>query len=98
MNGFTSRLAIATFSLATLIAGTTTVATATPLQVRGQQIPSQQTTPSQRQIVVSPSQTTPAVPAATQLAPTIPPRPDNCAPDFSWFDYDKWEWICVGHW
>ena len=78
----THRLAIGLFGFATVIAGAGAIAEAYPLQLRAQR----------GQPQVRPVQT------VTQIAPQIPPRPDNCAPDFSWFDYEKWEWICVGHW
>ena len=85
------RLALGVLSLATVLASSTAMAEASPLQVRVQR-----TIPVQQRIV-SPQPTSPVVPHVTQVAPQIPPRPDMCVPDYSWFDYDNWEWVCVGH-
>ena len=85
------RFAIGLLSLATVLVSSSAIAEASPQRAQLQRAET-----SQRTIVVQPAQAPHS--SVTDFAPQIPPRPDNCAPDFSWFDYDAWEWHCVGHW
>ena len=74
-----------------LLSGTSAIARETlRLESNRQPVPQ---FPARRQ-TTSPQTT---VPHATEISPQIPPRPDMCVPDYSWFDYDAWEWVCVGH-
>ena len=82
-----SALAVTTL----LVAGDATARETIRVETSQQTVPQ---FPSRRR--VNPQSTT-TIPQATNIAPQIPPRPDMCVPDYSWFDYDAWEWICVGH-
>ena len=100
MNSTQRRLAVGLIGLATLFAGTGAIAQEAPIRIQSQRpLAPQRTVPQrtapQSAIVAEPVQ--PVVPQVTQIAPQIPPRPEMCVPDYSWFDYDQWEWICVGH-
>ena len=95
MNSTQRRLAVGLIGLATLFAGTGAIAQETSMRIQSQRTLVPQRTAPQSAIVAVPVQ--PVVPQVTQIAPQIPPRPEMCVPDYSWFDYEQWEWICVGH-
>lgn len=100
MQSSKQRLVVGLISLATLCVGTGAIAQEAPLRIQPRRAVPQRTTPQRTApppatIVAEPVQ--PVVPQVTQIAPQIPPRPEMCVPDYSWFDYDQWEWICVGH-
>ncbi len=105
MQSSKQRLAVGLIGLATLFVGTGAIAQEAPLRIQSrravpqstspQRTAPQRTAPPSATIVAEPLQ--PVVPHVTQIAPQIPPRPEMCVPDYSWFDYEQWEWICVGH-
>ena len=101
MNVTKQRLAVGLIGLATLFAGSGAIAQEAPIRIQSQRtlVPQrtvpQRTAPQSATIVTVPVQ--PVVPQVAQFAPQIPPRPELCAPNYSWFDYEQWQWICVGH-
>ncbi|MEM9567025.1 MAG: hypothetical protein AAF974_01865 [Cyanobacteria bacterium P01_E01_bin.34] len=96
MNATKQRLAVGLIGLATLFTGTSAIAQEAPMRFQAQRAASpQRVAPQSAAIVAEPVQ--PVVPQVTHIAQPIPPRPEMCVPDYSWFDYEKWEWICVGH-
>ena len=95
MQSTKQRLAVGLIGLATLFAGSAAIAQASPVRIQAQRTAPPQRTSPQSAIVAEPFQ--PPASQVTQFAPQIPPRPEMCVPDYSWFDYEKWEWICVGH-
>ncbi|MGK7913004.1 MAG: hypothetical protein AB4050_16240 [Synechococcus sp.] len=101
MNATKQRFAIGIIGLATLFTGTSAIAQEAPMRfqsqsaVSPQRVAPQRVAPQSATIVAEPVQ--PVVPQVTHIAQPIPPRPEMCVPDYSWFDYEQWEWICVGH-
>ena len=100
-------------AMATLVAGSGAIAQDAPLRIQPQRAQSAQTLAPERTIpqgiVIQPQSAIPqSAIFATEATQTptsqpvrylnaIPPQPELCATDYSWFDYEQWEWICVGH-
>lgn len=100
MKATKQRLAIGLIGLATLLAGSSAIAQDAPIRLQQRRAISQRTVTPQRITPVETFIAEPVQPSAlqvTQVSPQIPPRPEMCVPDYSWFDYEQWEWVCVGH-